>query len=177
MSEQDLIAMAQRAVGDADTVLAAAWFQPRGTAGGTIAGMQAGDMAGDMVGGGVAGAALGMAGTMIGFKKGRDSGGFDKDPKSGLYTHRVSFVSLLAVSAANIYAWKLAHDGVHRAAGELVFALPRGEVEINVRSRVTVRTFEVLHESASEKWEFEAGRLGSHVKFVLDALHQGDAED
>lgn len=172
MSEQDLIDLAQQAVGDADTVLAAAWFQPRGTSGGTIAGMEAGGLASDMVGGGATGAVLQMAGTMIGFKKGRDSGGFDKDPTTGMYTHRVPMASLLAVSATNVYAWKVGRDGVHRAAGELLFALPRDEVEINVRSRVAVRTFEVLHESASEKWEFEAGRLGSHVKFVLDAMHQ-----
>lgn len=170
MSEQDLIDIAQRAVGDTDTVLAAAWFEPRGTAGGTMAGMEAGSLASDMVGGGATGAVLQLAGTMIGFKKGRDSGGFSTDA-NGMVTHRVPVVSLLAVSAANVYAWKVGHDGLHRAAGELLFALPRDEVEINVRSRVTVRTFEVLHESAHEKWEFEAGRLGSHVKFVLDAMH------
>lgn len=171
MSEQDLIDLAQGAVGDTDTVLAAAWFEPRGTAGGTMAGMEAGSMASDMVGGGLAGAAMQLAGTMIGFKKGRDSGGFDTDPKSGMVTHRVPIASLLAVSAANVYAWKVGHEGIHRSVGELLFALPRTEVEINVRSRVTVRTFEVLHESSFEKWEFEAGRLGSHVKFVLDAMH------
>ena len=176
MSEQDLVRMAQTAVGDADTVIAAAWFEPRGTSGGMMAGMEAGNIASDMAGGGLAGAALQLAGTAIGFKRGRDSGGFEKDPKSGLYTHRVPFLSLIAVSAANIYAWKASHDGVHRAAGELLFALPRTEVEINVRSRVSVRTFEVLHESSSEKWEFESGRLGAHTRFVLDALHQDGGE-
>lgn len=170
MSEQDLVAIAQKAVGDADTVLAAAWFQPRGTSGGTMAGMEAGDMASDMVGGGVAGAALGIAGTMIGFKKGRNSGGFASEAPAGMYAHRVPSQSLMAVSAANIYAWAVAREGRHRTAGELLFALPRAEVEINVRSRFSVRTFEVVHESASEKWEFEAARLGSHLKFVMAVL-------
>lgn len=171
MSEQDLVAIAQRAVGDADTVLAAAWMEPRGTSGGTMAGMEAGDMASDAVGGGVAGAALGIAGTMIGFKKGRDSGGFASEAPEGTYTHRVPHSSLVAVSATNIYAWSVGHEGLHRTAGDLIFALPRAEVEINVRSRVTVRTFEVVHASAAEKWEFEGSRLGSHMKFVLAALH------
>ena len=170
MSEQDLVDMAQAAVGDADTVLAAAWFQPRGTSGGTMAGMEAGNLASDMAGGGLAGAALQLAGTAIGFKRGRDSGGFEKDAKTGLYTHRVPFQSLVAMSAGNIYAWKVGHEGAHRSAGELLFALPRAEVEINVRSRVSVRTFEVLHESASEKWEFEGSYLGSHMKFLLALL-------
>jgi len=170
MSEQDLIAIAQSAVGEADTVLAAAWLQPRGTSGGAMAGMEAGDMASDAVGGGVAGAALSVAGTMIGFKRGRDSGGFASESPEGMYTHRVPHQSLVAVSASNVYAWAVGHEGRHRTAGELLFALPRAEVEINVRSRVSVRTFEVVHESASEKWEFEAARLGSHVKFVLAVI-------
>lgn len=171
MSEKDLVAIAQRAVGDTDVVLAAAWMEPRGTSGGTMAGMQAGDMAGDMAGGGVAGAVLGMAGTMIGFTKGRDSGGFATEGGEGMHTNRVPHVTLVAVSAANIYAWSVGHDGRHRRAGDLVFALPRAEVEINVRSRVTVRTFEVVHTAGAEKWEFEGGRLGSHMKFLLAALH------
>ena len=172
MSEQDLVAIAQRAVGDADTVVAAAWFQPRGTSGGTMAGMEAGDMASDMVGGGLTGAALGIAGTMIGFKRGRDSGGFASEAPEGMYTHRVPTQSLVAVSADNIYGWAVTVEDRHRTAGELLFALPRNEVEINVRSRFAVRTFEVVHESTSEKWEFEGARFGSHMKFVMAALHE-----
>lgn len=172
MSEQGLIDIAQTAVGDSDTVVAAAWFQPRGTSGGTMAGMEAGNLAGNMAGGGLVGIGMQLAGTAIGFKRGRDSGGFEKDPKTGLYTHRVPSLSLLAVSDANIYAWKASHDGVHHAAGELLFALPRSEVEIAVRSRVSVRTFEVVHAASSEKWEFESGRVGTHSAFLLDALHK-----
>jgi hypothetical protein len=171
MSEPDLVAIAQQAVGEADTVLAAAWMEPRGTSGGAMAGMEASDMASDMVGGGVAGAALGIAGTMIGFKKGRDSGGFASEAPEGTFTHRVPHVSLVAVSATNIYAWTVGHDGLHRRAGELLFALPREEVEINIRSRFSVRTFEVVHDTAAEKWEFEGARFGSHMKFVMAALH------
>lgn len=172
MSEQDLVALAQQAVGESDTVIAAAWFQPRGTSGGTIAGMEAGDMASDMVGGGVAGAALGIAGTMIGFKKGRNSGGFASEAPEGMYTHRAPSQSLVAVSATNIYAWSVGREGWHRAAEDLLFALPRDEVEINIRSRFSVRTFEVVHQSAAEKWEFEGARFGSHMKFVMAALHE-----
>jgi hypothetical protein len=34
-----------------------------------------------------------------------------------------------------------------------------------------VRTFEVLHASASEKWEFEGNYVGGHVQPLLDALN------
>ncbi len=50
MSEENVVAIAQKAVGDTDTIIAAAWFQARGTSGGTLAGMEAGDVASDMVG-------------------------------------------------------------------------------------------------------------------------------
>ncbi|MEJ6512843.1 MAG: hypothetical protein QNL59_05455 [Actinomycetota bacterium] len=49
MSEENVVAISQKAVGDTDTIIAAAWFQARGTTGGALVGMEAGDMASDMV--------------------------------------------------------------------------------------------------------------------------------
>lgn len=56
MSEKDVVAIAQAAVGTSDTILAAAWFEARGTSGGMLAGMEIGNVAGNVSGGGLAGA-------------------------------------------------------------------------------------------------------------------------
>ena len=85
--------------------------------------------------------------------------------------HQAPNFSLIAVSEKNIYAWHVGHKAMHRTAGEVLFALPRAEIEVQVHVRTTVRTFEVLHASASEKWEFEGDYVGGHVKPLLDALN------
>ena len=171
MSEENVVAIAQKAVGDADTIIAAAWFQARGTSGGTLVGMEAGNMASDMVGGGLAGAVLSIAGTAIGYKKGHNSGGLVSRTDDGMVIHQAPYYSLIAVSEKNIYAWHVGHKAMHRTAGEVLFALPRNEVEVEVHMRATVRTFEVLHASASEKWEFEGGYVGAHVDAILAAMN------
>lgn len=177
MSEENVIAIAQKAVEGTDTIIAAAWFQARGTSGGTLAGMEAGNVASDMVGGGVAGAVLSLAGTAIGFKKGHDSGGLVTRTDDGMVIHQAPYVSLIAISEKNIYAWHVGHQALHRTAGEVLFALPRSEVEVEVHARATVRTFEVLHASAHEKWEFEGGYVGSHVASLLQAMNAVESTD
>lgn len=172
MSEQDLIDRAQKAVGDADTIIAAAWFQPRGTSGGTSAGMAIGSEASDMVGGGLLGAAASIAGTAIGFEKGKKSGGFATDRTDGMVVHAVSYMSMVAVSETRIYGWKVNVQGGHRIPTEQMFAFDRSEVVISVHSRIGVRTFEVIHEATSEKWELESPRITGHLSFVVKALHQ-----
>ena len=171
MSEENVVAIAQKAVGDTDTIIAAAWFQARGTSGGTLAGMEAGDVASDMVGGGLTGAVLSLAGTAIGYKKGHNSGGLVTRTDDGMVIHQAPYFTLIAVSDKNIYAWHVGHKAMHRTAGEVLFALPRAEFEVEVHVRTTVRTFEVLHASASEKWEFEGNYVGGHVQPLLDALN------
>jgi len=174
MSEKDVIAIAQAAVGDSDTILAAAWFQARGTAGGTLAGMDLGNAAGSMSGGGLAGAALSLAGIAIGCTVGHNSGGLVTRTDDGMVIHQAPYMSLIAVSDANIYGWHVGHKAAHRSAGEVLFALPRAEVEVEVHQRATVRTFEVLHPSAHEKWEFEGELFGAHVDSILAVLHSID---
>ena len=171
MSESDLVERAQAAVGSADTIVAAAWFQPRGTSGGLMAGMAAGNAADDMAGGGIAGAAFSLAGTAIGYERGKKSGGFGTDRDDGMVVRRVPTQSMVAVSATRIYGWQVNMKGAHRIPTEQLFDYARDDVTINVRSRVDVRVFEVEHPSTSEKWEFESPRLTGHLKFVLDALH------
>jgi len=166
MSEENVVAIAQKAVGSSDTIIAAAWFQARGTSGGTMVGMQAGDMASDMVGGGLAGAVFSIAGTAIGYKKGHNSGGLVTRTDDGMVIHQAPYFSLIAVSETNIYAWHVGHKAMHRTAGEVLFALPRAEIEVEVHVRATVRTFEVLHASASEKWEFE----GTYLELACEAV-------
>ena len=87
MSEENVVAIAQKAVGDTDTIIAAAWFQARGTSGGTLAGMEAGDVASDMVGGGLAGAVFSIAGTAIGYTNGHNSGGLITRTDDGMVIH------------------------------------------------------------------------------------------
>lgn len=174
MSEKDVVAIAQAAVGASDTILAAAWFEARGTSGGMLAGMEIGNVAGNVSGGGLAGAVLSLAGTAIGYKVGHNSGGLVTRTDDGMVIHQAPYVSLIAVSEQNIYGWHVGHKAAHRAAGEVLFALPRSEVEVEVHQRATVRTFEVMHPSAHEKWEFEGAVMGSHVQSILDVMHSID---
>ena len=161
MSEQDLIDRAQAAVGDRDTIVAAAWLRPRGESGGLLAGMDVGDSLG------VAG---GIAATVAGDAVGRASGGFATDRHDGMTIRPVPRSTLLAVSAERLYCWAVAVDDHHRVPGAPVFELPLDAVEISVHRRLTVRTFEVIHPAGAEKWEFEADYLGSHLKFVLAVI-------
>jgi hypothetical protein len=171
MSEQNLVGLAQQAIGTADTILAGAVFQPRGTAGGTMLGEGIGRDAGNMMGGGIGGLVGAVAGGAIGYEKGRNSGGFSTDRTDGMIVHRVPFVSMVAVSSARIYAWHMQLHGMHSAPTDQLFGLDLAEVAVSVHSRVSVRTFEVLHESASEKWEFESPRINGHLGPLLDAIH------
>lgn len=171
MSEQNLVGLAQQAVGTADTILAAAVFQPRGTAGGTMLGEGVGRDAGHMMGGGLGGLVGAAAGAAIGYKEGRNSGGLVGARDDGMVMHRVPFDSMVAVSSARIYAWHMKLHGMHGEPADQLLDLDLAEVVVSVHSRVSVRTFEILHESASEKWEFESQRINGHLGPLLDAIH------
>lgn len=171
MSEQNYIDKAQTKVGSADTILAAAWFQPRGTSGGLAIGSDVGNAAGNLAGGGLAGAAIGAVGAVAGMVEGMHSGGIATDRTDGLVVRHAPFQSMVAVSATRIYGWQLNQRGAHREPTEQLFDYARDDVTINVHSRVGVRVFEVIHPSTSEKWELESPRINGHLGFILAALH------
>ena len=163
MSEQMWIDRAQAAVGDADTIIAAAWFQPRGTSGALTGGI--------MVGGDdVSGALLSIAASSAGYaaEKIHDD---HLASKGAAEPVKVPFMAVVAVSATRIYAWRTAGEHMHNMPSDLLFAHDRDQVAITVHSRVSVRTFEVEDLHTGQKWEFESPRLTGHLKFVLDALH------
>lgn len=168
MSEQMWIDRAQAAVGDADTIIAAAWFNPRGTAGGIVGGSTIG-------GDGVSGALLSIAGSTAGYaaEKIHDD---HLASKGSAEPVKVPFMAVVAVSATRIYAWRTGSEHLHNMPGDLLFAHDRDQVAITVHSRVSVRTFEVEDLHTGQKWEFESPRLTGHLKFVLDALHADTVE-
>lgn len=169
MSEQDLIEKAQQAVGSADTIVAAAVFQPRGTSGGFVGGSALGDTVGHALGGGLGGAIGDLAGAAIGMEEGRHHGGFSSDSDGGL--HVVPWDSLVAVSASRVYGWRVQLEGMHTAPTDQLFALDRAEIAITVHSRAAVHTVELADLRTHERWEFEANRLTSHLKSLLAELH------
>ena len=177
MSEKQLIHRVQEVLGDTDTVLAVAFFEPRGTSGGIIGGNEAGSDVGRLVGGNLGELVGGVAGTVIGLGHARDHGGFGSPTADGATVHRVPWASMIAVTPTRLLGWRVTMKGGHRVPGEPIFSFDRHDVAITVHSRVTVRTFEIHDLLQNEKWEFEANRLGGHLKFVLDALHDDPPEE
>lgn len=166
MAAKDLVERAQQIVGDRDTIVAAAWLEPRGRSGGLLTGLDAGDVAGR------SGTRLviGAIGGFIGEAVGRRSGGFTTNRSDGLTIRPVPANAMIAVSATRLYVWAVTVVDRRRMPGEVVVDLPRDAVVVNVHGRVSVRVVEVCHPAGAEKWEFEADRLGSHITGVIAAL-------
>jgi len=169
MSEQQLVERAQAAVGDADTIVAAAWFQPRGTSGGLYGGGSIGESIGHMAGGGLLGAVGSMAGSAAGYELERHAD--DHLASAGGQVHHIPFESLVAVSDRRIYAWSVTLRGGHIEPKDLVFSLDRDRIAVTVHSRVAVRTVTIVDEDGGDQWEFESARVNGHLKFLLAALH------
>ena len=170
MSEKGLIAIAQQAVGDTDTIIAAAWMEPRGMAGGLIGGSELGQDLGDVAGGGVAGAVGSVAGAMIGMHETRKHGGIAPIDHPEAAQAKAPRVALVAVSPTHIRGWRVEFHGGHRTAGAVLFDLDRSASTVTVHGRLTVRTFTIVDTANGLRWEFESNRLGGHGKFVAAAL-------
>lgn len=168
MSEQDLIDRCQRAVGDADTIVAAAWFEPRGTSGSLYGSTMLTN--GDGWAGAAADMAVGLA--AFGAEKHRDDHLASADGE----TRAVPFSSLVAVSSDRIYGWKVAVHHGHRQPGDPLFAYDRNRIAVTVHSRIGVRVFSVEDLDTGVRWEFESPRISGHLKFVLEALHPDHPE-
>jgi hypothetical protein len=168
MSEHQLVERAQAAVGDADTIVAAAWFQPRGTSGGLYGGSAIGGSIGHAAGGGLLGAVGSLAGSVAGYELERHAD--DHLASRSGQVHHIPFESLVAVSDARVYAWSITVHGAHIEPKDLVFSLDRSRITVAVHQRVAVRTVTIHDQDSGDQWEFESGRIDGHLKYLLEAL-------
>jgi hypothetical protein len=168
MSEHQLVERAQAAVGDADTIVAAAWFQPRGTSGGIYGGSTIGGSIGH-AGGGLLGAVGSVAGSIAGYELERHAD--DHLASAGGQVHHIPFETIVAVSATRIYAWSVTVHGAHIEPKALVFSLDRARITVVVHQRVAVRTVTVHDQDSGDQWELESGRIDGHLKYLLAELH------
>ena len=170
MSENGVIAIAQAAVGEADTILAAAWMEPRGTMGGIVGGSELGGDLGHLAGGAIGDAVGSMAGAVIGMHETRKEGGIAPTDHPEAALARAPRVALVAVSATRIRCWRVGMKGGHRVATTPVFDLDRAQSTVTVKGRINVRSFTIVDTASNLRWEFESNRLGGHGKYVAAAL-------
>lgn len=158
MSEEEIVDRAQRALADAgidDTLIAAGEFSPRGRTGASMVGGIAGSEAGGAVGG--------TFGDAVGMVAGYAAGGRAVDAASGLPAYVV-----VAVSDTTVYG--LSGRRNHPSA-DVVFRVPRADLDVEVHQRVNVRVLELIHRSTGERIELEGNRLPvTHSKDVIDHL-------
>ncbi len=158
MSEDEIVERAQRALEDAgvdDTLVAAGEFSPRGRTGASIVGGIAGSEAGSAIGGGF--------GDAVGLVAGYAAGGRAADAASGMPAYVV-----VAVSQTMVYG--LAGRRNH-PSDDIVFQIPRADIEVEVHQRVNVRVLELIHRSTGDRIELEGNRLPvTHSKDVIDHL-------
>jgi hypothetical protein len=147
-------ALARRGIHD--EIVAAALFFPRGHFGGAFAGGLIGGDLGDRVGG-----LAGGLGTVGGAAAGRKAA----DEASGLPERM-----LVGVSATSVYGFGTRRER-EREPTELVFRLPRSQLDVRVHQRVNVRVVELFDRATGARVELEGARMpGFHVGDVLSAL-------
>ena len=161
MNEHEVLQRTQAALelaGIEDELLAAGIFLPRGHFGGAFAGGLAADsLVPDGLGGSIAtvgGAAAGM--------------------------HAVDAASpmpqrcFVGVSATKVYGFDSEREHGGREPTDLVFAVERQGLEVNVHQRVNVRVLEMIDSGSGGAIELEGPRLpGFHAGSVISELHQG----
>jgi len=174
VSEQDLIGKAQAVLGDRDAIVAAAWFEPRGTDAGIAGGNAIGGGMGRALGGGLGGAIGSLAGAAIGYETAKHTEGFGVGSHDGATVHQVPGRSMVALSATHLYGWRVQHKGLHEVPTDELFTIQRSDLTIAVHARIGVHTFEVHAVAANETWEFEAGRIDSRLKYLIEQLHEVD---
>jgi hypothetical protein len=152
----DKLQAALARLGIEDDVIAGAMFFPRGHFGGAFAGGLVGGELGDQVGGLAGG--IGMAGGVIAGQRAADAA-------SGLPERM-----LVGVSATSVYGFDTQREH-EREPTDLIFQLPRTQLDVRVHQRVNVRVVELIDTATGSKLELEGARLpGFHVGDVLDAL-------
>ena len=152
-----MIELAQAALdhqGIDDTVVAVGQFAPRGQSGATFAGGLAGGELGDAVGGLAGGIGLG-AGVIGGRAANAEAAGLPK-------------LMQVAVSDGAVYGMR--SHGRRKEPDEIVFAVPRAGLTVNVHQRVNVRVLELIDESG-DRIELEGNRIPvTHSKDVIELL-------
>jgi hypothetical protein len=142
-----------------DEIIAAALFFPRGHFGGAFGGGLIGGDLGDRVGGLAGG--IGAAGGALAGQRANDGA-------SGLPDRM-----LVGVSTTAVYVFGTRRNGGEREPTELVFRLPRSQLEVRVQQRVNVRVVELFDRASGARVELEGARLpGFHVGDVLHALRE-----
>jgi hypothetical protein len=158
MSEENMLEAVQEALthrGIDDQLIAAGQFNPRGHSGGLFVGGIGGSEVGGLAGG---------VGDAVGLAVGGIGGQHAVDASSGL----PGFM-LVGVSAENVYGF--AGRSRRKEPGELVFQVPRGELEVKVHKRVNVRVLELINHESGSKIELEGNRVPvTHSKDVIEAL-------
>jgi hypothetical protein len=171
VSEQSIIDKAQKAVADGETIVAAAMFEPRGTSGGLVGGSMVGGGIGHALGGGLGGAIGDLAGAAVAMEAAKHTKDFGAGSGDGATVHQVPWRSLVAVSETRIYGWHVKEKGFHQVAADVLFEIDRADIVIALKPRAAVHVFEVTDTRSGDTWEFEAGRIDSHLKYLVDALH------
>lgn len=172
MSEKSLVARAQAAVGDADTIIAAAAFQPHGARGAISVGALGGEVLGHAIDGKGGGDVLAMAGAYAATKLVEKHAGGHVDGEATDDT--VSLESLVAVSENRIYAWHL-HHGIHAGARKEIFAMDRSDVSLDVHDAIGYHVLTVKDLRNGEVWKFQADHRADHSRDFFAALHPVEA--
>ena len=147
-------ALARRGI--QDEIVAAAMFFPRGHFGGAFAGGMIGGDLGERMGGLAGG--IGTAGGAL-------AGQHANDSASGLPERM-----LVGVSSTSVYGFGTRRER-EREPTDLVFRLPRSQLEVRVQQRVNVRVVELIDKANGARVELEGARMpGFHVGDVLSAL-------
>jgi hypothetical protein len=158
MSEETMLKLVQDALverGINDELIAVGQFNPRGHTGGLFVGGLGGSEIGGLAGG---------IGDAVGFGAGSIAGMKAADAASGL----PAFM-LVGVSADNVYGF--AGRSRRKEPSELVFQVPRDELDVKVHRRVNVRVIELINEASGSKIELEGNRVPvTHSKDVIEAL-------
>jgi len=160
MSEQQMVELAQAALahqGIDDTIIAVGQFAPRGQSGSTFAGGLAGGDLGDAVGG-IAGG-IGLGAGVIGARAANAAA-------TGL-------PKLMQVAVSETAVYGMRSHGRSKEPDDIVFAVPRAGLTVNVHQRVNVRVLELIDESGAQI-ELEGNRLPlTHSKDVIELLSDG----
>jgi hypothetical protein len=143
-------ALARRGI--QDEIVAAAMFFPRGHFGGAFGG--------GLIGGDLGDRMSGLAGGL-----GAAAGQHANDGASGLPERM-----LVGVSATTVYGFGTRREREHEPT-DLVFRLPRSQLDVRVHERVNVRVVELFERTTGARIELEGARMpGFHVGDVLHAL-------
>jgi hypothetical protein len=170
MAERDMIKAVQATLDDHridDTVREVGQFEPRGTIGSLFGG--------GLIGGEVGGA-FGELGDAIGTAAGSLGGMAANRQARGLPAHM-----LVGASDSTVYGFAMA-GGRRHEPHDLLFQVPRDQLDVKVHGRVNVRVLELIDRETGSKIELEGGRIPithSHdlIKFIAGhgAVEAADA--